>query len=133
MRDESSTTPNEGGTLQRVVDSECLFCKIVRRDIPADVLRETENVLAFRDVQPQAPTHILLIPKEHVPSVPDLADGHASMLVDIMQSATHLARTEGISDSGWRLIANVGPDAGQSVFHLHFHLIGGRPVSPTIA
>jgi histidine triad (HIT) family protein len=116
-----------------MVDHECLFCKIVRREIPADILRDSERVLAFRDLQPQAPTHILLIPKEHVSSVSDISDAHAATLVDVMQAATHLAHTEGIADSGWRLITNVGPDAGQSIFHLHFHLLGGRPLALPIA
>ena len=110
------------------MDSSCIFCKIVAREIPADVLRETERVLAFRDLDPKAPTHILLIPKEHVVSLAGIEDGHADMLADIAQSASHLARTEGIDDSGWRLVTNVGPDAGQAVFHLHFHLLGGRPM-----
>ena len=116
-----------------MVDSECLFCKIVRREIPAEILQESERVMAFRDLQPQAPTHILLIPKEHVTSVAEITDSHAAVLVDLMQAATHLARTEGIAESGWRLIANVGPDSGQSVLHLHFHLLGGRPLALPIA
>jgi histidine triad (HIT) family protein len=116
-----------------MVDHECLFCRIVRHEIPADILRESDRVLAFRDLQPQAPTHILLIPKEHVASLTEVADAHAATLADLMQAATHLARTEGIADSGWRLITNVGPDAGQSIFHLHFHLLGGRPLALPLA
>jgi histidine triad (HIT) family protein len=116
-----------------MVDSECLFCKIVRREIAAEILRESDRVLAFRDLQPQAPTHILLIPKEHVSSVIEITDSHAAVLVDLMQAAAHLARTEGIGDSGWRLITNVGADAGQSIFHLHFHLLGGRPLALPLA
>jgi len=109
-----------------MVESTCIFCKIASREIPAEVLRETDRVVAFRDLDPKAPTHILLIPKEHVESLAGIEDRHADMLADIMQSATHLARTEGIHDSGWRLVSNVGPDAGQAVFHLHFHMLGGR-------
>jgi histidine triad (HIT) family protein len=116
-----------------MVDRDCLFCKIVRREIPAEILHESERVMAFRDRQPQAPTHILLIPKEHVTSVAEVADSHAEALVDLMQAATHLAGAEGVAESGWRLITNVGPDAGQSVFHLHFHLLGGRPLALPIA
>jgi histidine triad (HIT) family protein len=111
-----------------MADTSCIFCKIAAREIPADILRETERVVAFRDLDPKAPTHVLLIPKEHVVSLAGIDDGHADMLADIVQSATHLARTEGIDDSGWRLVSNVGPDAGQAVFHLHFHLLGGRPM-----
>jgi histidine triad (HIT) family protein len=111
-----------------MADTSCIFCKIAARELPADILRETDRVVAFRDLDPKAPTHILLIPKEHVTSLAGIEDGHADMLADIMQSATHLARTEGIDESGWRLVSNVGPDAGQAVFHLHFHLMGGRPM-----
>lgn len=109
-------------------DTSCLFCRIAAREIPAEILRESDRVLAFRDIDPKAPTHILLIPKEHLESLADIEDGHGAMLADIAQAATHLARTEGIDQSGWRLVSNVGPDAGQAVFHLHFHLLGGRPM-----
>ena len=108
------------------MDSSCLFCRIAAREIPADIVRESEGVVAFRDVNPQAPTHILLIPKEHVTSVAELRDHHGGLLADIMQAAAQLARADGIADSGWRLVTNVGADAGQTVFHLHFHLLGGR-------
>ena len=107
-------------------DSSCIFCKIAAREIPAEILRESDRLVAFRDLDPKAPTHILLIPKDHVGSLADLTDEHGALLADIAQAATHLARTEGIDQTGWRLVSNVGPDAGQSVFHLHFHLLGGR-------
>jgi histidine triad (HIT) family protein len=111
-----------------MVDTSCVFCKIVAGQIPADVVRESDRVLAFRDMDPKAPTHILLIPKEHVESVAELGDRHGDTLADLMQAATHLARADGIDESGWRLVTNIGPDAGQAVFHLHFHLLGGRPM-----
>jgi len=107
-------------------ESSCLFCRIVAHEAPAEILHETETVLAFRDIRPGAPTHLLLIPKEHIRDVRDLEDRHAGMVLDLMQAATHLAHTERIDESGWRLVSNIGPDAGQSVFHLHFHLLGGR-------
>ena len=107
-------------------DSSCIFCKIAAREIPAEILRESDRVVAFRDLDPKAPTHILLIPKDHIGSLEDLTDEHGAMLADIAQAAAHLARTEGIDQTGWRLVSNVEPDAGQSVFHLHFHLLGGR-------
>jgi len=107
-------------------DTSCIFCKIAAREIPAEILRESDRVVAFRDLNPQAPTHILLIPKEHIASLAEITDDHGAMLADIAQAATHLARTEGIDQTGWRLVSNVGPDAGQAVFHLHFHLLGGR-------
>jgi histidine triad (HIT) family protein len=107
-------------------DTSCIFCKIAAREVPAEILRESDRVVAFRDLDPKAPTHILLIPKEHVVSLSEITDEHGALLADIAQAAAHLARTDGIDESGWRLVTNVGPDAGQSVFHLHFHLLGGR-------
>ena len=104
----------------------CPFCRIVDREAPAAIVHESDHILAFRDTNPQAPTHILLIPKEHVPSVRELSDEHAKRLVELMRSAAHLAKAEGIDNSGWRIVANVGPDAGQTVHHLHVHLLGGR-------
>lgn len=109
--------------------SSCPFCRIVAGDGAAEILHVTETVLAFRDLRPKAPTHILLIPKEHVAQMSDLGEEHAGMLAEIFEAAAHLAKTEGIDRSGWRLVANEGPDSGQSVFHLHFHLLGGRPMA----
>ena len=106
-------------------ETTCLFCRIAARETPAEVLHATETVMAFRDANPRAPTHILLIPREHVESAADLTERHAGMLSDLMQAAAHLARTEGL-DGGYRLVTNVGSDGGQHVYHLHFHLLGGR-------
>jgi histidine triad (HIT) family protein len=108
--------------------SDCLFCKIVRGEVTADVVHSSDNVVAFRDINPQAPTHILLIPKEHIESAVSIEEDHGNLLAEIVQSAAHLAEAEGIDRSGWRLVTNVGPNAGQSVLHLHFHLLGGRPM-----
>jgi histidine triad (HIT) family protein len=105
--------------------SDCLFCRIGAREVDADIVHESDRVVAFRDINPQAPTHILIIPKDHVVSVAAVADKHAGVLAEIMRTAAHLAAAEGLS-GGWRLVTNVGPDAGQSVPHLHFHLLGGR-------
>ncbi|HJP66192.1 MAG TPA: histidine triad nucleotide-binding protein [Actinomycetota bacterium] len=107
------------------IASDCLFCKIVEGEISADVVHTSDHVVAFRDINPQAPTHILLIPKDHIESVSAVTDEHGPLLVELMQTATHLAEAEGLT-GGWRLVTNVGPDAGQSVLHLHFHLLGGR-------
>ena len=112
-----------------MTDSSCLFCKIASREIPSDIVRESDRLVAFRDTNPQAPTHILIIPKEHVRSIAEIEEGHGDMLADVAQAAAQLAQAEGIAESGWRLVTNVGPDAGQSVFHLHFHLLGGRPMA----
>ena len=111
------------------MSTSCLFCRIVAGETPADLLHETDTVVAFRDLRPQAPTHVLLIPKVHIEDLTEIDEEHAGVLVDIVKAAAHLAETEGIDESGWRLVANVGPDAGQSVFHLHFHLLGGRPMA----
>ena len=107
-------------------DTTCIFCKIAAHEIPTQIVHENDRIVAFRDTDPKAPTHILLIPKEHIESLAAVRDEHGSMLADIVQAAAHLARTEGIDERGWRLVSNVGPDAGQAVFHLHFHLLGGR-------
>lgn len=104
----------------------CVFCRIVAGEQPARVIHATDSILAFRDINPQAPTHIQLIPKEHLESAAELEDRHAGMLADLFQAASHLAEAEGIDASGWRLVTNVGRDGGQHVFHLHFHLLGGR-------
>jgi histidine triad (HIT) family protein len=112
-----------------MVDSSCVFCRIAAREIPAEILHESDSVVAFRDTEPRAPVHVLIIPKEHVASIADLQDRHASMLADIFQVANHLARTEGVAAEGYRVVTNVGEHAGQSVFHLHFHLLGGRAMT----
>lgn len=109
-----------------MVDGSCIFCAIVAREIPTDIVRESDRLVAFRDTNPQAPTHILIVPKEHVRSIADLGDDHGPMLADVAQAATQLARADGIDEDGWRLVTNVGTGAGQTVFHLHFHLLGGR-------
>jgi histidine triad (HIT) family protein len=109
--------------------SDCLFCKIASREVPADIVHETDDVVAFRDINPQAPTHVLLIPKDHIGSAAEVTDSHKALLAEIFQTAAHLAKAEGIDSSGWRLVTNVGPEAGQSVPHLHFHLLGGRRMS----
>ncbi len=105
---------------------DCVFCRIVEKEVPADIVHESENVLGFRDTNPQAPTHILLIPREHVPSVRELGEQHAGWVIELTEVAAQLAKAEGIDDGGWRLVTNVGADAGQTVHHLHVHLLGGR-------
>lgn len=107
---------------------DCLFCKIVAGEVPSESVYEDDAVLAFRDINPQAPTHILVIPKDHVASAAELEDRHADDLVAIFKAAATIAASEGIAETGYRLITNIGREAGQTVFHLHFHLIGGRPL-----
>lgn len=108
--------------------AECLFCKIVDRQLESDIVRESQAVLAFRDINPAAPTHVLVIPKQHISSVAELSDAHRDVLAEIFDTLASIAQDEGL-DGGWRVVTNVGPQAGQSVPHLHFHLIGGRPMS----
>ena len=108
---------------------DCLFCRVVAGDIPAKIVRETARTLAFRDINPKAPTHILLISREHIESAAELAEGHAALLARLFVTAAALARSEGVAESGYRLVTNVGGDAGQSVHHLHLHLLGGRSMS----
>jgi len=102
----------------------CLFCRIVRREIPAQVIHEDEHTLAFRDIDPKAPTHVLVIPKAHVPSLNEATD--AAQLGRLMLVAAQLAKAEGISEDGYRTVVNSGVNAGQTVFHVHLHLLGGR-------
>jgi histidine triad (HIT) family protein len=106
------------------VADTCLFCRIVRKEIPAKIAAETEDCVAFRDINPQAPVHILVIPREHVPSVSAVKD--AALVGNLTRLAAELAQREGVADSGYRLVFNTNADAGQTVFHLHLHLLGGR-------
>ena len=107
-------------------DPSCLFCRIVRGEIPAQRVLEDVDWLAFRDINPQAPVHLLLIPREHIPSLDHLDRSHAELLGRMHLAARELAHREGIADRGWRVVTNVGADAGQTVHHLHLHLLGGR-------
>ena len=108
--------------------TDCLFCKIAAKELPADVLHESDSVLAFRDINPGAPTHVLVIPKEHVSSASDLSASHADLLAEIFVVIKDLAEREGVAD-GHRIVTNVGVGAGQTVLHLHFHLLGGRSLA----
>ena len=103
-----------------------LFLKIIDRQIPADIVHETDELLAFRDISPQAPTHILIIPKEQIATVNDLESRHAELVGKMFLAAAELARREGLSDDGYRLVMNCGDQGGQAVYHIHLHLLGGR-------
>jgi histidine triad (HIT) family protein len=106
-------------------DAECLFCKIVAGVIPADIVLETDATLAFRDIEPQAPTHVLVIPRTHQPDAAALASAEPQVLVEMVQSAAKVAEQDGLGD-GYRLVFNTGPAAHQTVFHAHLHVLGGR-------
>ena len=105
---------------------DCLFCRIASGEIPADLVLETPDVLAFRDINPQAPIHMLIIPREHIPSVSELEEDQARVMGQLFLAARDLARKEGIQEGGYRMVVNAGADAGQTVFHVHMHLLGGR-------
>ena len=109
--------------------ADCLFCRIVAGEIPADVVDQSEGALAFRDINAQAPTHVLVIPKAHFDNAAHLAGEDAELLTEVFQLAAKVAASEGIADSGYRLVANTGDAAGQTVHHLHVHLLGGRSLS----
>lgn len=108
-----------------MIDPDCLFCKIVAGDIPADVVHESPTTLAFRDVQPQAPTHVLVVPRSHYADAAELAVGEPETVVALIDSARAVAEAEGLEE-GYRLVFNTGPAAHQTVFHAHLHLLGGR-------
>jgi histidine triad (HIT) family protein len=104
----------------------CLFCGIVAGDVPATVVRESAGTVAFRDINPKAPTHVLVIPRAHYANVAALADADAGLLAEVFREAAAVAADEGIADAGYRLVTNTGDDAGQTVHHLHVHVMGGR-------
>lgn len=109
-------------------DPECLFCRIVAGEIPADRVLETDEIVAFRDIHPQAPTHVLVAPRRHVPDVDTLEDDDAGLLSALFAAVRRVAEAEGLA-KGYRVVTNVGAESGQSVFHLHLHVLGGRPMS----
>jgi histidine triad (HIT) family protein len=106
-------------------DADCVFCKIAARQIPADVVYESDTVVAFRDLTPQAPTHVLVIPRSHYPNAAALAEGEPATAAHLFDTAREIAASEGL-DNGYRLVFNTGADAHQTVFHAHMHLLGGR-------
>ena len=111
---------------------DCIFCKIVVGEIPADILYQDEGLIAFRNINPVAPTHLLIIPKKHISSLAHLTKADLSLIGDMVNTANQLAKNEGISESGYRLVLNCGKQGGQLVPHLHMHLIGGRQLTDAI-
>ena len=107
---------------------ECIFCKIVRGERPATIVYKDEQVTAFRDIHPVAPTHILVVPNKHIPSTNDVLTQDEQLLGHMLTVVKPIAEGQGVSQSGYRLIINTGPDAHQAVFHLHLHIIGGKPI-----
>ncbi|MDE2635086.1 MAG: histidine triad nucleotide-binding protein [Chloroflexota bacterium] len=110
-----------------------IFSKIIAKEIPADIVYEDELVLAFRDIAPQAPVHILIIPKKEIPTANDVKAADEAVLGRLFMVAARIARDEGIAQNGYRLIVNCNEDGGQEVFHLHMHILGGRSLGPMLA
>lgn len=109
--------------------ARCLFCDIAAGDIPAKIVHADDEAVAFRDIDPKAPTHVLVIPRVHIATVNDLTAEHERVVGRLFSVARQVARDEGLADDGYRLVMNCGAGAGQSVFHIHLHLLGGRPLS----
>lgn len=109
--------------------SDCLFCKILDGEIPCDKVFENDHVIAFRDVNPQAPTHVLVIPRKHISTVNDLTEDDKNIVGEMMLAAQQVAKQDGIEEDGYRLVMNCNEGAGQTVFHIHLHVLGGRGMS----
>jgi len=107
----------------------CPFCKIAQGEIPATVVFEDNEIMAFRDLNPQAPKHLLIIPKLHIATVNETADEHQALLGNMILRAKKIAKTEGLSETGYRLVFNINPNGGQTVYHIHLHLLGGRQMT----
>jgi histidine triad (HIT) family protein len=108
------------------MSDDCLFCKILAGEIPADIVFESDSAIGFRDINPQAPTHVLIIPRRHISTINDLAEGDRELVGELYLAAKQVASDEGLSEPGYRVVMNCNEGAGQSVFHIHLHLLGGR-------
>jgi histidine triad (HIT) family protein len=108
--------------------TDCIFCKIAEKKIPSKIVHEDDKVVAFDDVNPQAPTHVLVIPRKHVASIAELNEADAGLLEHLMLTGNKIAKQKGIAEGGYRLVVNTGKNGGQTVFHLHLHVLGGRPM-----
>lgn len=113
-------------SLVRMSEPDCLFCRIADGTIPADVVHESERLIAFRDIDPQAPLHVLVIPREHITSLHAVGNDRGDLLGDALLLAARIAREEGVAEGGYRTVVNTGDDGGQTVHHLHVHVLGGR-------
>jgi len=111
------------------MERECVFCNIVAGKVPASILYQDDQVIAFRDINPQAPTHLVVIPKEHIPSLVELGAGQREIITHLIYVANELAKREGVEERGYRLVVNCRREGGQEVPHLHLHLLGGRQLS----
>ena len=111
-----------------MASADCVFCRIANRSIPAQIVAEEDGLLAFKDLNPQAPTHLLIVPTDHISTLADLTAAHIPLMGRAVQFANRLAREQHLTESGYRVVINCGTGAGQSVWHLHLHLLGGRPM-----
>jgi histidine triad (HIT) family protein len=107
----------------------CLFCKIINREVPASIVYEDDRLFAFNDINPQAPTHVLIVPRQHIATLCDLSPGNDALVGEMVRRAAAIATARGIDKAGYRAVFNTNADAGQTVFHIHLHLIGGRSLS----
>ena len=112
-----------------MTDQDCLFCKILDGEIPADIVLETDTTIAFRDINPQAPTHVLVIPRKHIATINDLDESDREIVGSLYLAAKEIAAQEGTSEEGYRAVMNCNAGAGQTVFHIHLHVLGGRQLS----
>ncbi|MEJ2129018.1 MAG: histidine triad nucleotide-binding protein [Woeseiaceae bacterium] len=110
-------------------EQDCLFCKIVAGDIPADIVYESDDAIAFRDINPQAPTHVLVIPRQHIATINELNDTHREIVGSLYLAAKEIAAEEGMAEDGYRAVMNCNAGAGQTVFHIHLHVLGGRQLT----
>ncbi len=109
--------------------SDCLFCKIISREIPTEIVYEDDKIIAFKDVQPHAPVHVLIVPKEHIPTIADVTESSVPLIGYLHLKVKEIADELGIGESGYRLVCNYGRDGDQIIPHIHFHLLGGRPLA----
>lgn len=115
------------GSVKRVrMMADCLFCRIVSKEVPAKIVYEDERVLAFDDINPQAPVHTLVVPKKHISTTLDIEDGDNALIGHLFRTAGKIAKGKGIAERGFRLVVNTNPEAGQTVYHVHIHILGGR-------
>jgi histidine triad (HIT) family protein len=109
--------------------SDCLFCKIINKEIPSEVVYEDDDLLAFNDIDPKAPTHVLIIPKKHITTMNDLTEKDNALIGQMFQAAKHIAKEKGLAEDGYRVVMNCNKKGGQAVYHIHLHLLGGRQMT----
>ncbi len=114
------------------MSEDCIFCKIIRKEAESDIVYEDDAIIAFRDIRPKAPTHILVVPKEHVADLNAFTSEHTELLGSLALKAAEIAKEQGIAESGYKIVSNVGDDGGQIIQHFHFHIVGGEPVKVVV-